>query len=64
MKNMNDDEMKKMMDDFVKVITFKLITTIKNHYGSLDEFKLECKDTSNRALARFIKNFHIDTKVL
>ena len=64
MKNMKNDEMKKMMDDFVKVITFKLITTIKNHYGSLDAYKAECRDKSNRALARFIKNFHVDTKML
>ena len=64
MKNMNEDEMRKMTDDFVKVITFELITTIKNHYGSLEAFKAECRDKSNRSLARFIKNFHIDTKVL
>ena len=53
-----------LVDDFTKVITFKIITTIKNHYGSLDEFKKACSSSSNKDLKRFEKNFHIDSKTL
>ena len=53
-----------LVDDFTKVITFKIITTIKNHYGSLDEFKKACSSSSNKDLKRFEKNFHIDSKLL
>ena len=53
-----------LVDDFTKVITFKIITTIKNHYGSLDEFKKACSSSSNKDLKRFEKNFHIDSKIL
>ena len=53
-----------LVDDFTKVITFKIITTIKNHYGSLDEFKKACSSSSNKELKRFEKNFHIDSKTL
>ena len=53
-----------LVDDFTKVITFKIITTIKNHYGSLNEFKKACSSSSNKDLKRFEKNFHIDSKTL
>ena len=53
-----------LVDDFTKVITFKIVTTIKNHYGSLDEFKKACSSSSNKDLKRFEKNFHIDSKIL
>ena len=53
-----------LVDDFTKVITFKIITTIKNHYGSLDEFKKACSSSLNKDLKRFEKNFHIDSKIL
>ena len=53
-----------LVDDFTKVITFKIITTIKNHYGSLAEFKKACSSSSNKDLKRFEKNFHIDSKIL
>lgn len=42
-----------LVDDFTKVITFKIITTIKNHYDSLDEFKKACSSSSNKDLSRF-----------
>lgn len=53
-----------LVDDFTKVITFKIITTIKNHYGSLAEFKKACSSSSNKDLKRFETNFHIDSKLL
>lgn len=53
-----------LVDDFTKVITFKIITTIKSHYGSLDEFKKACSSSSNKDIKRFEKNFHIDSKIL
>ena len=53
-----------LVDDFTKVITFKIITTIKNHYGSLAEFKKAYSSSSNKDIKRFEKNFHIDSKVL
>ena len=53
-----------LVEDFTKVITFKIITTIKSHYGSLDEFKKACSSSSNRDIKRFEKNFHIDSKLL
>ena len=60
-------DVNELAEDFLKVLQFKIITTIKNHYGSLDEFKAEygraCHG-DNRALARFIKNFHIEHKII
>lgn len=53
-----------LVEDFTKVITFKIITTIKNHYGSLDNFKKACSSSSNKDLKRFETNFHIDSKIL
>lgn len=53
-----------LVEDFTKVITFKIITTIKNHYGSLAEFKKACSSSSNKDLKRFETNFHIDSKIL
>lgn len=55
---MNDIE--QLTRDFTQVITFKIVTTIKNHYGSLEKFKAACKNSSNAELARFNKNFHVD----
>ena len=48
-----------LVDDFTKVITFKIITTIKNHYGSLYEFKKACSSSYNKAIKRFEKKFHV-----
>lgn len=59
---MNDIE--KLTRDFTQVITFKIVTTIKNHYGSLGRFKAACGSGSNAELARYNKNFHVDSKVL
>ena len=59
-----DKTIDSLVDDFTKVITFKIITTIKNHYGSLDEFKKACGRFSNKDLRRFEKNFHIDSRLL
>lgn len=61
---MNTETIDSLVEDFTKVITFKIITTIKNHYGSLDEFKKACSSSSNKDLKRFEKNFHIDSKIL
>lgn len=58
-KTLND-----LVEDFTKVITFKIITTIKNHYSSLDEFKKAYNSSSNKDLKRFETNFHIDSKIL
>lgn len=59
---MNDIE--QLTHDFTQVITFKIVTTIKNHYGSLEKFKDACGSGSNAELARFNKNFHVDSKIL
>ena len=59
-----NEKIDNLVDDFTKVITFKIITTIKNHYGSLDEFKKACSSSYNKDLKRFEKNFHIDSKIL
>lgn len=55
------------IDDFVKIVQFKVITTIKNHWKSLDAFKSDWeyqathKDKeSNRIFARIVKNFNIE----
>lgn len=61
MKELNINE---IVRDFTQVITFKILLTIKNHYGSLESFKIACKSGSNKELARFNKNFHIDSKIL
>lgn len=61
MKNVSIEQ---AVDDLTKVITFKIVTTIKNHYGSLEKFKAECSSGSNQALARYNKNFHVEQKVL
>lgn len=61
MKNISIEQ---AVDDLTKVITFKIVTTIKNHYGSLEKFKAECGSGSNQALARYNKNFHVEQKVL
>ena len=57
-------DIKELVEDFTQVITFKIILTIKNHYGSLESFKDSCRSKSNKELARYNKNFHIDSKIL
>lgn len=54
------NEIEQLTHDFTQVITFKIITTIKNHYGSLEKFKDACSSGANAELARFNKNFHVD----
>lgn len=69
---MNNNEIKELIEDFTKVIQFRIITTIVNHYGNksadyniaLNNFKSACNDKSNHSLARFNKNFHFDSKFL
>lgn len=64
---MKTDDMAQLVEDFTKVIQFKIITTIKNLYGSLGAFKASCrkaKNGDNKELARFNKNFHFDRKLL
>lgn len=61
MKELNINE---LVNDFTQVITFKILLTIKNHYGSLESFKDSCRSKSNKELARYNKNFHIDSKIL
>lgn len=57
-------DINELVNDFTQVITFKILLTIKNHYGSLESFKNACKDSSNKELARYNKNFHIDSNIL
>ena len=57
-------DINELVNDFTQVITFKIILTIKNHYGSLESFKNACKYSSNKELARYNKNFHIDSNIL
>lgn len=61
---MKELDIKELVEDFTQVITFKIILTIKNHYGSLESFKDSCRSNSNKELARYNKNFHIDSKIL
>ena len=61
---MKELDIKELVEDFTQVITFKIILTIKNHYGSLESFKDSCRSKSNKELARYNKNFHIDSKIL
>jgi len=69
---MNNNEINELIEDFTKVIQFRIITTIVNHYGNkstdyniaLNNFKSACNDKSNHSLARFNKNFHFDSKFL
>jgi len=51
-------------ENLTKVLTYKIVTTIQNHYGSLEAFKTACKDKSNKAVARYVRNFHVDSKIL
>jgi hypothetical protein len=68
----NNNEINEIIEDFIKVIQFRIITTIVNHYGdrtsdynkALNNFKSACNDKSNLALTRFNKNFHFDSKFL
>ena len=57
-------DINELVNDFTQVITFKILLTIKNHYGSLESFKNAYKDSSNKELARYNKNFHIDSNIL
>ena len=69
---MNNNEINELIEDFTKVVQFRIITTIVNHYSdksadyniALNNFKLACNDKSNRSLMRFNKNFHFDSKFL
>jgi hypothetical protein len=53
-----------MRETFTKVITAKVLITIKNHYGTLEAFKAATASKSNTELARYNKNFHVDGKIL
>ena len=64
MNNMKETNIDELVNDFTQIITFKILMTIKNHYGSLESFKNACNDSSNKELARYNKNFHIDSKIL
>ena len=59
-----NDTIESIREDFTRVLTYKIVTTIRNHYGSLEAFKAECASSSNKALARYNANFHIDPKIL
>ena len=61
---MKTNDINQLVTDFTKVITYKIITTIRNHYGSLESFKTECNSQSNKSLARYNINFHVDSKIL
>lgn len=57
-------DINELVNDFTQVITFKILLTIKNHYSSLESFKDSCRSKSNKELARYNKNFHVDSKIL
>lgn len=66
-KNMKTENIDELVEDFTKVIQFKIITTIENHYGSLAEFKAEYERAAsgnNQALKRYLTNFHFERKML
>ena len=60
--------MEKTLDEiretFTKVITAKVLITIKNHYGTLEAYKAAAASKSNAELARHNANFHVDSKIL
>lgn len=55
---------KQLAADVEKFTTYKIITTIKRHYGTLEAYKAECAKRDNKALARYVENFHIEEKAL
>lgn len=61
-------DMNKTIDEiretFTKVITAKILITIKKRYGTLEAFKQAVSSKSNLELARYNKNFHVDEKIL
>ena len=61
---MNINDINQLVEDFTKVLTFKIVTTIKNFYHSLDEFKKEQNNKNLQTLARYCKNFHVDSSIL
>ena len=64
---MKTENISVLVEDFTKVIQYKIISTIKNHYGSLNVFKLsysKAMSGNNCELARFNKNFHVESKIL
>ena len=59
------------IDDFIKIVQFKVITTIRNHWKSLEAFQADWnyqtthKDKeSNHIFARIVKNFNIEHNTL
>ena len=66
-KTMKTENINALVEDFTKVIQYKIIRTIKKHYGSLNAFKLsysKAMSGNNCELARFNKNFHVESKIL
>lgn len=57
-------KIEEITENLTKVVTFKILTTIRKHYGTLSAFKREYAAGGNRALARYVKNFHVDESVL
>lgn len=61
---MKTNDIKQLEVDFTKVVTYKILITIKNCYGSLESFKQACNSKEDHALFKFNKLFHIDSKIL
>ena len=59
------------LDDFIKVVQFKVITSIRNHWTSLNAFEADWKyqtthkdKEANHIFARIVKNFNIEHSTL
>ena len=61
---MKTNDINQLAGDFTKIVTYKILVTIKNCYGSLDAFKQACNSKDDHALFKFNKLFHIDSKIL